>query len=167
TVSSTGTAPMDILLPGTVWDICTKSTAAATTGGKRRKIASVSDSATTQTVTFDTTLQATDGDSGNITFSTNEGIFIPGSASTAANAGTLTCQGLEQAAAVTGTFENIDKAAVQQWQATDGRLGDTNTLPLSAQMLDKGVRVGRRAGLGKWSFAIGDPAVIDLYKQGL
>jgi hypothetical protein len=49
----------------------------------------------------------------------------------------LTAQGLEQAAAATGTFEAIDKAAVQQWQGTDGRQGDTTTLPLSAQMLDK------------------------------
>jgi hypothetical protein len=56
---------------------------------------------------------------------------------------------------------------VQQWQGTDGRIGDTTTLPLSQQMLDKAVRIGRRSGLGKWDFGIGDPAVIDLYKQGL
>lgn len=164
-VSTTGVAPMDILLPGTVWDVLTKSNGADPGNGKRRKIASVSDSTTTQTVTFDTNAQASDGASGNITFSTSEGIYIPGSFSTAGSG--PACQGLEQAAAVTGTFENINKANVQQWQGTDGRIGDTTTLPLSQQMLDKAVRVGRRSGLGKWDFGIGDPAVIDLFKQGL
>jgi hypothetical protein len=66
-----------------------------------------------------------------------------------------------------GTFETIDKAAVVQWQGTDGRGGDTTSLPLSMQMLDGAVRRGRRAGIGVWDFAIGDPAAIDLYKQGL
>lgn len=165
TITVGTSANFDVLLPGTVWDILTKSTAVATTGGKRRLIASVDEAA--GTVTFDTAAQASDGDSGNITFSTAEGIYLPGSGSTAANAGTLTSQGLEQAAAATGTFENIDKAAVQQWRGTDGRGGVTTTLPLSAQMLDAGVRRGRRAGLGAWDFGIGDPAVIDLYKQGL
>jgi hypothetical protein len=79
----------------------------------------------------------------------------------------VTLQGLQQAAAVTGTFEGIDKAAVPTWRGTDGRGGDTTSLPLSAQMLDSGIRRGRRSGLGTWDFAIGDPAVIDLYKQSL
>jgi hypothetical protein len=69
--------------------------------------------------------------------------------------------------AVTGTFENINKATVQQWQGTDARGGDTSTLALSATMMDAAVRRGRRAGLGAWDFGIGDPAAIDLYKQGL
>jgi hypothetical protein len=155
----------DVLLPGTVWDIVTVSTAAPTTGGKRRKIASVQESALT--VTFDTALQASDGDSGAITFASTSGIAIPGSASTAANAGTLTAQGLEQAAAITGTFETLDKAANVAWQGTDGRGGVTTTLALSQQMMDGAVRRGRRAAIGVWDFAIGDPAVIDLYKQGL
>lgn len=158
-------ANFDILLPGTVWDIRTKSTAATVSGGERRKIASVNES--TGVVTFDTNAVASDGGSGNITFSSNEGIYIPGSASTPANAGTLTMQGLEQAAAATGTFENVDKAAVPQWQGTDGRNGDTSTLALSMPMLDQGVRRGRRAGQGAWDFGVGDPAAIDLYKQGL
>lgn len=158
-------ANFDVLLPGTVWDILTKSTAVPTTGGKRRLIASVSESA--GTVTFDTAAQASDGDSGNITFSTSEGIYIPGSGSTSANAGTLTAQGLEQAAAASGTFEFIDKAATPQWQGTDGRGGDSTVQPLSAIMLDGAVRRGRRAGLGTWDFGIGDPAAIDLFKQSL
>ena len=165
TITVGTSANFDVLLPGTVWDIATKATAVTTTGGDRRKIASVSESA--GTVTFDTAAVASDGDSGNITFSTSEGIYIPGSGSTPALAGTITAQGLEQAAAVTGTFETIDKALVQQWQGTDGRGGDTASLPLTATMLDAGVRRGRRAGLGKWDFGLGDPAAIDLYKQGL
>ena len=155
----------DVLLPGTVWDIVTVSTGVPTTGGKRRKIASVQEAALT--VTFDTAQQASDGDSGAITFAATSGIAIPGSASTPALAGTLTAQGLEQAAAITGTFESIDKAAVPQWQGTDGRGGDTSTLALSQPMLDGAVRRGRRAAIGTWDFALGDPAAIDLYKQGL
>lgn len=158
-------ANFDVLLPGTVWDIATKASGATTTGGKRRLVASVDEAA--GTVTFDTNQQASDGDSGNITFNTADGIYIPGSASSPANAGTIVAQGLEQAAAVTGTFENIDKAAVQQWRGIDGRAGVTASAPLSAQMLDAGVRRGRRSGLGAWDFGLGDPAAIDLYKQGL
>jgi hypothetical protein len=165
-VSLTGTANMDILLPGTVWDVATKSTAVPTTGGKRRRIASVVDSTTTQTVVFDTAAQASDGDSGNITFSTLEGIFIPGSATTPALAGTLAAQGIEQVAAVTGVFETLDKATTQQWQGTDGRNGDTTTVALSDQMFQAAVRRGRRAAVGVWDFAIGDPAAIDLYTSG-
>lgn len=157
-------ANFDVLLPGTVWDILTRSNGANPGNGLRRKIATVQESA--GTITFDTAQQASDGSSGNITFSANEGLYIPGSYTAAASAGTLTSQGLEQAAAATGTFESIDKATVQQWQGSDGRSGDTTVVPLSDQILDKGVRVGRRAGLGKWDFGIGDPAVIDLYKAG-
>lgn len=166
-VATDGSAQMDMLLPGTVWDIATKTTGATTTGGKRRKIASVSDTATTQTVTFDTAAVASDGDSGNITFSTLEGIYIIGSATAPASAGTLVSQGLEQAAATTGTFESLDKATTPGWQGTDGRQGDTSSQPLSAAMLDKAVRIGRRAGLGKWDMILGDPAAIDLFKQSL
>ncbi len=159
---------MDVLLPGTVWDIATKSTAAITTNGRKRKILSVqNEGQATATVTFDTNAVASDADSGVITFSTNEGLFIPGSGTTAALAGTKVAQGLEQAAAITGTFETIDKAAFPQWQGTDGRIGDTSTAPLSSTMLGAGVRRGRRSGIGKWDFGIGDPASIDIYKDSL
>ena len=168
TITVGTSANFDILLPGTVWDVLTKASGANPGNGLRRKIASVSESA--GTVTFDTNAVASDGNSGNITFSTNEGIYIPGSWSNSTGAtapGALCAQGLEQAAAASGTFENVDKANVPQWQGTDGRNGDTTTLALSMPMLDQGVRRGRRAGQGAWDFAIGDPAVIDLYKQGL
>jgi hypothetical protein len=162
--SATEPANFDVLLPGTVWDIATIATGVTTTGGDRRKIVTVDEA--NSTVTFDTAQQATDGDSGNITFAATDAIFLPGSASTVALAGTKTAQGLEQAAALTGTFESIDKAATPQWRGTDGRGGVTTEIPLSDQMLDGGVRRGRRAGIGKWDFALGDPAAIDLYKQG-
>lgn len=168
TITVGTSANFDILLPGTVWDVLTKATGADPGQGLRRKIASVSESA--GTVTFDTASQASDGGSGNITFSTSEGIYIPGSWSNGAGAqapGALAAQGLEQAAATSGTFETIAKGSVPQWQGTDGRGGDTTSLALSMQMLDGAVRRGRRAGIGVWDFAIGDPACIDLYKQGL
>jgi hypothetical protein len=161
------TANFDVLLPGTVWDILTRSTGADPGQGLRRKIASVVES--TRVITWDTAQQASDGGTGNIVHSSTSGIYIPGSWSNSTGAtapGALCAQGLAQAAAVTGTFEAVDKAAVAQWQGTDGRGGDTTDVPLSDQLLDGGVRRGRRAGIGKWDFGLGDPAVIDLYKQG-
>lgn len=146
------------LYPGRVVDVLTKSNGADPGQGKRRKIASVNRS--TGVVTFSTTNQASDGGSGNIVHASTEGIYIPGSYGNA-------CTGLEDIAAVTGTFQAIDKAAVPQWQATDGRAADTSTKALSTAMLDTAVSEGRRAGLGKWDFAIGDPRAIDLYKQSL
>jgi len=169
-----GTQPanFDVLLPGTVWDVLTRSTGADPGQGLRRKISSVNE--TTGVITWLTTQQAGDGGSGNIVHAATEGIYIPGSwsngtAGTATAPGALCAQGLVQAAATTGTFETIDKAAAGNswWWGTDGRGGDTSSLPLSVQMLDGAVRRGRRSGLGKWDFGIGDPAVIDLFKQSL
>ena len=48
----------------------------------------------------------------------------------------------------------------------DGRSGDTSSLALSDQMLDAAMRKVRRSGIGAFDFGIGDPAAIDLYKQG-
>jgi hypothetical protein len=158
------TANFDVLLPGTVWDIKTRATGADPGQGLRRKIASVNE--TTRVITWDTAQQASDGGSGNIVHTSADGIYIAGSYNTAATAGTTVAQGLEQAAALTGTFEDIDKAAVVQWQGTDGRGGDTTSLLLTDGIMDGAVRRGRRAGLGVWDFGIGDPAVIDGYKQG-
>jgi hypothetical protein len=159
------TANFDVLIPGTVWDIRTRSTGADPGQGNRRLIASVNES--TRVITWDTAVQASDGGSGSIVHTSADGIYVPGSYTASASAGTLVAQGLAQAAAVTGTFEAINKANVPQWQGTDGRSGDTSTLGLSATMLDAAVRRGRRAGLGKWDFGLGDPAAIDLYKQSL
>jgi len=166
------TSNFDVLLPGTVWDVLTRSTGADPGQGLRRKISSVNES--TGVITWLTTQQASDGGSGGIVHSANEGIYIPGSwsagtAGTSTAPGALVAQGLVQAAASTGTFESVDKAAAGNswWWGIDGRAGDTSSLALSAQMMDGAIRRGRRSGLGKWDFAIGDPAVIDLYKQSL
>jgi len=166
------TSNFDVLLPGTVWDVLTRSTGADPGQGLRRKIQSVNE--TTGVITWVTNQQASDGGTGNIVHAATEGIYIPGSwsngtAGTTTAPGALCAQGLVQAAASTGTFETIDKAAAGNswWWGTDGRAGDTSTLPLSVQMMDGAVRRGRRSGLGKWDFAIGDPAVIDAYKQSL
>jgi hypothetical protein len=167
-----GTQPanFDLLLPNTVWDVRTRSTGADPGQGLRRKIVSVNES--TGVITWDTAQQASDGGTGNIVHAATEGIYIAGSwsngtAGSATAPGALVAQGLEQAAAATGTFESIDKSAVPQWRGTDARSGVTTSLPLVTSMLDAGVRVGRRSGLGTWDFAIGDPAVIDLWKQSL
>jgi hypothetical protein len=166
-----GAGNFDVLLPGTVWDILTRSTGADPGQGLRRKIQSVNEA--TGVITWLTAQQAGDGGSGAITHAATEGIYIPGSWSngtpgTPTAPGALVAQGLVQAAANTGTFETVDKAAAGAWWwGTDGRGGDTSALPLSAQMMDGGIRRGRRSGLGKWDFGLGDPACIDLYKQGL
>jgi hypothetical protein len=162
------TSNFDILLPGTVWDILTRSTGADPGQGLRRKIASVVES--TGVITWLTAQQASDGGSGNIVHAATEGIYVTGSWGNGAGAqapGALVVQGLEQAKAVTGTFETLDKAANVQWQGSDGRKGDTSSAALSAPMLDGAVRVGRRAAIAAWDFGLGDPACIDLFKQGL
>lgn len=127
--------------------------------GKRRQIASISETASPPTVTFSTTQQASDGGSGNITLSTAVGIYLPG---TYGNA----MQGIEQGAATTGTFESIDKAANVWWAGTDGRQGTATTTPLSDPLIDTGVLLGQRAGVSRWDFGIGDPKAINVYKNG-
>ena len=166
------TSNFDVLLPNTVWDVRTRATGADPGQGLRRKIDSVNE--TTGVITWSTTQQASDGGSGNIVHTSADGIYIPGSwsngtAGTDEAPGALVAQGILQAIATTGTFQGIDKAAAGNsfWHGTDGRGGDTASLPLSVQMLDAAVRRGRRAGIGSWDFGIGDPAVIDLYKQSL
>ena len=152
------TSNWDILLPGNIFDVLTRSSGADPGQGLRRQIASVVES--TGVITWSTTATASDGGSGNIVHASTEGIYLPGSYGNV-------IQGLAQAAAVTGTFEGINKANFPYWQGTDGRNGTTTTVALSNNMLDAGVRRGRRWGLGVWDYGIGDPAVIDLWKQGL
>lgn len=150
----------NIVLPGTVWDVLTVTTGADAGQGLRRLVASVArTTVSTGTVTFSTAQQASDGGSGNITYAATSGLYIPGSWGNTVNS-------LDEAVAVTGTFEGIDKAANAYWQGTDGREGVTTVLPLSDTMLDGGVTVARRWGASKWNFGIGDQGSINLYKQG-
>lgn len=148
-------ANFDQLTPGRIVDVLTKSNGANPGNGLRRKITSTSRSA--GTVTFSTTAQASDGSSGNITFSTSEGIYIPGSYGTA-------LQGLTQAVAVTGTFEGVDKAAVQQWQGIDAT--PSAAAALSDAMLDNATYLLRGQGVGASDFGIAHPKTLDLYKSG-
>jgi hypothetical protein len=147
------TAPWDALQPGRVVDILTRSNGADPGQGKRRKIASVSRSG--GTVTFSTTAVASDGGSGNITFSSNEGIYVTGSYTAGAMAG------LGAAVATTGTFEGINKANVAQWQgitqAASAVLSDTLLYDIDYKQLANG-------GEG-FDFGIAHPKVIDPWIQ--
>lgn len=153
------TAPWDALQPGRVVDILTRSNGADPGQGKRRKIASVVRS--TGLVTFSTTAVASDGGSGNITFSANEGIYVTGSYTAGQS-----MVGLASAVAVTGTFEGIDKAAVAQWQgitqAASATLSDSLLYDIDYKQLANG-------GEG-FDFGIAHPKVIDpwiLSKQSM
>lgn len=152
------TSNWDILLPGNIFDVLTVATGADPGQGLRRQIASVVES--TGVITWATAATASDGGSGSIVHTSADGIYLAGSYGNVS-------QGLAQAAAVTGTFEGIAKASFPYWQGTDGRNGTTTTLALSNSMLDAGTRRGRRWGIGVWDYGIGDPAAIDLWKQGL
>lgn len=150
----------DRLYPGRVVDVLTRSSGADPGAGKRRKIASFNESAVT--VTFDTNQTASDGGSGNITYSANEGIYVTGNYTTAGN---NSIASLHDAAATSGTFQGINKATVAGWQGIDGRAGTTTLAALVDELLDGAVRRGRRNGGFVWDFGMGDPAAIDLWKQ--
>lgn len=145
------TAPWDLLQPGRVFDVLTRTTGADPGNGKRRKIDVVDRAA--GTVTFKTAAVASDGGSGNITATTTEGIYLTGSYNNA-------MAGLTQATATTGTFENIDKAAVAQWQG----VAITASAALSDNILDDAVYKGRSNGASQYDFGVAHPKVIDLYK---
>lgn len=148
-------ANFDQLTPGRVLDVLTRSTGANPGAGLRRKIVSTSRSA--GTVLFDTNLVASDGGSGNITFTANEGLYIPGSYGNG-------IQSISQAVQTTGTFEGVAKGTVQQWQGIDAT--PSTAQALSDQVLDNAVYLLRGQGVGASDFGIAHPKVIDLYKQG-
>jgi hypothetical protein len=151
----------DKLYPGKVVDVLTASNGADPGQGKRRKIASIAETASPPTITFDTNSQASDGGSGNITLSNAVGVYIAGSYGNAMN-------GLEDAANTSGTdtFETVDRSVYTQFRPTDGRNGTTSTAPLSDAMLDAGVLYGARSGYTNWDFGIGDPNALNVYKNG-
>lgn len=151
----TTAVPWDQLTPGRVVTIATRSNGADPGNGKRRKIASVQRSA--GTVTFATAAVASDGGSGNITFSSSEGIYIDSSYGHAA-------QGLGQAVANSTTFEGIDQSAVQQWAAQDGT--PAATAALSDEILDNATYLLRGAGCPLTDlYGVAHKKVLDLYKQ--
>jgi hypothetical protein len=159
TLKVDATTDFDKLYPGRVVDVLATADGSDPGQGKRRLIASINETASPPTVTFSTTAQASDGGSGNITLSNAVGVYLPGSYGNA-------LQGVEQAAATSGTFEGIDKAANVWWKGTDGRQGTTTTAPLSDLLIDTAVLLGQRAGVSKWDFGVGDPKTINVYKNG-
>ncbi len=144
------------LYPGRVVDILTRSSGANPGNGLRRKIASVD--RTTGIITFLTAQQASDGDSGNITFANTAGIYLPGTYGRA-------LQSLEDIASSTNTFQGLDRSLVPGWQALDGRNGDTAVKMLTDTILDAAVEAGGRYGTPEWEFGLAQPRVINGYKQ--
>lgn len=161
-VSKTATT-FDRTYPGRVVDVLTRATGADAGAGKRRKIESVDEAASPSTITFATAATASDGGSGNITFSASSGIYVAGVYDN--TNGNRAVNSLHDIAATTGTFESIDRATVSGWKAIDGRNGVTTTVMLSDPVMDAAVRRGRRNGGFAWPFAMGEPSVVDGYKQ--
>lgn len=92
-----------------------------------------------------------------ITTTTSHGVYIEGSWGNA-------IAGIGQAAAVSGTFQTLNKATTPAWR---GVVIDAAQAPLSQAYLDSAERrAGSRSGTTP-DFYIGDPAVIDKYGQGL
>lgn len=148
-------ADHDRIYPGAIFDVLTTANGANAGNGLRRKVASYT--ASTRTVVFDTAAQASDGESGNITASSSSGLYVPGSYGRA-------MQGLESVKHAT-TFETVVRSTYPQFNAVDGRAGDSSTLPFSDTMIDLGVTLGQRAGDSAWDFAVGDPNALNVYKN--
>jgi hypothetical protein len=147
------------LYKGRIIDVRTRSTGADPGQGLKRKIAQITKNAdgTVATVVLSTT--GFGGGSGNVTFSANEGIYILDTYGAA-------CQGIIQIGALTGTFEDIDKAANDYWQGTDGRNGATTFVDPDLTVLDGGIlTLGERSDLERVDFITGDPGVILNYQQ--
>jgi hypothetical protein len=151
------------LYPGRIVDVRNRTTGTLQTGGKRRRIASVTPA--TPSVTFSTAAVA-DGDSGAITYAATDGIYIDSSVRNVAGALTSDLmQGVGQAVATTGTFEGIAKGSVPQWQGIDASPGSTTDPAIS--VFDKAEReVMTYAGTVP-NFYLSDPAVVDKYTQGI
>jgi hypothetical protein len=150
-------ANMDQLTPGRVVTILTRSNGANPGNGLRRKIASVDRTTGAETITLDTNAYASDGQSGNVTFSANEGVYID-SPTTGVQSAPF---GLGSGVSTTGTVGGLDKAAVAQWQ---GVSVDGGAAILSDDPLDTAVYRLRGNGVGAPDFAIGHPLTVDPYK---
>jgi hypothetical protein len=137
--------------PLRVVDIVTVATGIAIANGTGRVIQSVNK--TTGVVTLDA-----GGGAVNVTSGTH-GIGIDGSSGNG-------IQSVQQAAAITGTFEGIDKAANVFWQGVDGRAGDASAQDLSIAILDGMERQVISSGKSI-DFYLSDRAVLDKFGQTL
>lgn len=164
TVTVGTSANFDQLTPGRVVDVLTTSTGADGGNGKRRKIASVSRSA--GTVTFATGQVASDGGTGNITWTNgSSAIFIDSSWDGGATPGALgkAVQGLGMCATTAGTaFEGIDPANVPNWGAVST---DAGSATLADSHFEDNVYQLAGQGIDAPDFAIAHPKVVDPYKD--
>jgi hypothetical protein len=72
-------------------------------------------------------------------------VYIPGSYSAPGTTDYIP-NGIEEAAATTGTFQGLSRTTYPQWAGTDGRDGTTTTAALSEQMLMAGAAAQRAEG---------------------
>lgn len=151
-------ANMDQLTPGRVVTILTRSSGANPGNGLRRKILSVVRTTGSETITVDTNAYASDGSSGNVTFSANEGIYIDTTTVGSASAAPF---GLGSVVATSGTVGGIDKASVGQWQGVAVAAGSAI---LSDDSLDSATYLLRGNGVPAASFGIAHPLAVDPYK---
>jgi hypothetical protein len=152
----------DKLYVGQVVDVLTTATGADAGQGKRRRIASINIG--TGTITFDTAQQASDGGSGNITFTgASSSLYVTGSYSGAATKVAL--QGGFEAAGRGTSFEGVNLTTYPQFAAVDGRAGDVTVKAIDDAMIDLGVTLAQRAGDGLFDAAYGDPNAINVYKN--
>lgn len=144
------------LYPGRIVDVLTRATGANPGAGKRRKIVSID--TTAGTVTLDTNATASDGQSGTVTFSAAEGIYIDNSYGNA-------LAGLQGACATAGLFEGINKTNVYAWRGVDASPGAA-TDPTIA-IFDRAERLAYQTAGHQPDFYLTDPAVLDKYTQGI
>jgi len=139
------------LYPGRVVDILDNSTGAAVIAGV--EISTVTDTGSgTATVVF----------ASSFTSTTGKGVYIEGSQPQTTN---YAPQGFTQATASSGTFEGLTIGT--DWQAVDGRNGDTSAADLSISIMDGMIRRRGRNGTPDSSFWTGDYACIQKFGQTL
>lgn len=146
TVTVGTTANFYQLYPGRVIDLAARSDGTPVSAGAGVEITAYDESAGTITVSV------------AVTTATTDGVYIQGSYGNA-------LQGIGEAVAATGSFEQIDKAAVWAWQGTDASPAAATDPTIS--VFDKAERLAaQRCGMTP-DFYIADPAVVDKYTQGL
>jgi hypothetical protein len=157
TIPVTG-ANMDQLTPGRIVTILTRSTGANPGNGLRRKILSTVRTVGAETITVDTNAYASDGSSGNVTFSANEGVYVD---TAVVGSATPAPFGLGSVCATSGTVGGINKASVAQWQGINQ---SGASAPLSDDLIDNIIYLLRGNGVGAPDFAIAHPLTVDPYK---
>lgn len=160
-----------------VVDVRTQASGLDAGQGLARKIASNVPASPGQVI-FSTTQTVTGGGSGNVvtTGPNTEGIYIqntgPGTgtwATPATGTGAVgqAMGGLGAAAAVTGTFQGVNKANIVQWRGTDGRAGAVAVVDPTLSVFDAAERQAMIYSGTLPDFYLSDPFVVDKYTQGI